>query len=83
MDENNNYEQTNSMEEQSPPAAEMTDDALKEVIKTQLEKVRMAALPSRWRSFRRASARARSGGWRSGSDPVPAPGLSSLPIALC
>ena len=44
MDENNNYEQTNSMEEQSPPAAEMTDDALKEVIKTQLEKVRMAAL---------------------------------------
>jgi hypothetical protein len=44
MDENNNYEQTNSMEEQSHPAAEMTDDALKEVIKTQLEKVRMAAL---------------------------------------
>lgn len=33
MDENNNYEQTNSMEEQIPPAAEMTDDALKEVIK--------------------------------------------------
>ena len=44
MDENNNYEQTNSMDEHSPPAAEMTDDALKEVIKTQLEKVRMSAL---------------------------------------
>ena len=44
MDENNNYEQNNSMDEHSPPAADMTDDALKEVIKTQLEKVRMAAL---------------------------------------
>lgn len=44
MDENNNYEQTENMEEQSPPASEMTDEALKEAITTQIEKVRMAAL---------------------------------------
>lgn len=44
MDENNNYEQTNSMEEQSPPASEMTNDALKEAISTQMKKVQMASL---------------------------------------
>lgn len=44
MDENNNYEQTNSMEEKSPPASEMTNDALKKAIKTQMEKVQMASL---------------------------------------
>lgn len=44
MDENNNYEQTNNMDEQSHPASKMTNDALKEAIKTQMEKVRMAAL---------------------------------------
>ena len=44
MDENNNYEQTNNMEEQSPPASKMTNDALKKAIKTQMEKVQMASL---------------------------------------
>ncbi len=44
MDENNNYEQTENMEEQNPPISEMTDEALKEAISTQMKKVQMASL---------------------------------------
>ena len=40
MDENNNYEQTENMEEQNPPISEMTDEALKEAISTQMKKYR-------------------------------------------
>ena len=44
MDENNNYEQTENMEEQHHPVSEMTDDALKEAISTQMKRVQMTSL---------------------------------------
>ena len=44
MDENNNYEQTENMEEQHPPISEMTDDALKEAISTQMKRGQMTPL---------------------------------------
>ena len=50
MDENENYEQPESVEsveeadEQAPPASELANDELKEAITTQMKKVQMAAL---------------------------------------
>lgn len=46
MDENNNYEQAESVDEQKTPAPEMTNEALKEAIDAQIKKVQMAALLS-------------------------------------
>ena len=50
MDENENYEQPESVEsleeadEQAQPASELANDELKEAITTQMKKVQMAAL---------------------------------------
>lgn len=46
MDENNNYEQAESVDEQKTPVPEMTNEALKEAIDAQIKKVQMAALLS-------------------------------------
>ena len=52
MDENENYEQPESVEsveeadEQAPPASELANDELQEAITTQMKKVQMAALLS-------------------------------------
>lgn len=44
MDENNNYEQIENIEEENTPVPEMTDEALKEAISTQMKRVQMVFL---------------------------------------